>query len=165
VTSLVVDWRRIVCSSVYVLNDWPSEEKTGLQFAKVTVNSKMLFVSTKFLRDVKDSTLSKHAAHRWLQECQHHSTDALYSPETLYRFWYSFLLEVERSPGPSAAERTRYIGELISSGLEPETFRLVAWCLNHYATAHVCITQNFCQSRLSTIDIALSLLPRSVKVI
>jgi hypothetical protein len=59
--------------------------------------------------DVKDPTLSRQSVHRWRQGCQPYAPTALYSPETLLflRFWYSFLLEAEYTPGPSAAERIR----------------------------------------------------------
>jgi hypothetical protein len=46
-------------------------------------------------------------------------------------FWYSFLLEAEYTPRPSAAGRIRFA----SLGLEPATFRLVAKFLKIYATA------------------------------
>jgi hypothetical protein len=58
--------------------------------------------------DVEDATLSRQSAHRSRQDCQSYGPAALYSPETLFfRFWYSFLLEAERTPGPSAAGRIR----------------------------------------------------------
>jgi hypothetical protein len=47
------------------------------------------------LRDVKDPTLSRQSAHRWLQGCQPCAPVALYSPETFFCSWYSFLLEAE----------------------------------------------------------------------
>jgi hypothetical protein len=52
-------------------------------------------------------------------------------------FWYSFLLEGEWNPGYSAAGGIKYIekNSFTSSGLEPTTFLLVAYSLNHYATA------------------------------
>jgi hypothetical protein len=44
-----------------------------------------------------------------------YSPAALYSPETLFFCsWYSFLLEAERTPGPSAAWRIRYIEKIHS---------------------------------------------------
>jgi hypothetical protein len=36
------------------------------------------------------------------------------------------MLEAEKTPGPSAAGRIRYIEKFTSSGLEPVNFRLVA---------------------------------------
>jgi hypothetical protein len=48
--------------------------------------------------------------------------------------WYSFL-EAESTPGhmvPSVA--TEKIPSVTSSGIDPETVRQVAQCLNHYAT-------------------------------
>jgi hypothetical protein len=53
------------------------------------------------LWDAKDSILSTQSANRWWQGCQLYAPAALYSPETLLFlcFWYSFLLEVERTPG------------------------------------------------------------------
>jgi hypothetical protein len=46
----------------------------------------------------------------------------------LINSWYSFLLEAELTPGPSAAGRIRSIEKnpMTSSGLEPTTFQLVA---------------------------------------
>jgi hypothetical protein len=45
--------------------------------------------------------------------------------------WYSFLLEAEKTPGPSAAGKIRLTEKKItSSGFEPTTFRLTPQCLN-----------------------------------
>jgi hypothetical protein len=51
--------------------------------------------------------------------------------------WYSFLLEAESTPGPVRPEELGQFKKSTSSGLEPVTFRLAAWCLNHYATAQL----------------------------
>jgi hypothetical protein len=51
--------------------------------------------------------------------------------------WYSFLA-TESTPGhmvPSVA--TEKIPSVTAPGIDPETVRLVAQCLNHYATAPV----------------------------
>jgi hypothetical protein len=48
------------------------------------------------LWDAKDPTLSRQSAHRWRWGCQPYAPAALYSPETLFCFWYSFLLEAGR---------------------------------------------------------------------
>jgi hypothetical protein len=52
--------------------------------------------------------LSRQSAHRWWAGCQPYAPAALYSPETLFfYFWYSFLLEAEYTPGLSAVGRIR----------------------------------------------------------
>ena len=51
--------------------------------------------------------------------------------------WYSFLLEVESTPGPRC-DRKDFMSmknPLIPAGIEPATFRFVAQHLNHCATA------------------------------
>jgi hypothetical protein len=48
------------------------------------------------------------------------------------------MLDADKTLAPSAAGMIRYIEKKIHSphrGLEPAAFRLVAHCLNHYATA------------------------------
>jgi hypothetical protein len=60
------------------------------------------------LWDVKDPTLYRQSAHKWWQGCQPYIPAALNSSETLFLcFWYSFLLQVELTPGPSVAGRIR----------------------------------------------------------
>jgi hypothetical protein len=58
---------------------------------------------------------SRQSAHRWRHVCQPYSPAALYPPETLFFcFWYSFLLEAEWTPGPSAAGSIRSIKKIHS---------------------------------------------------
>jgi hypothetical protein len=49
------------------------------------------------LSDVKGPTLSRHSAHRWPQS----------EGRALLCFWYSFLLETERTRVPSVTRRER----------------------------------------------------------
>jgi hypothetical protein len=49
------------------------------------------------LWDVEAPTFSIQSAHRWRWGCQPHAPAALYTQEYS---WYSFLLEVESTPGP-----------------------------------------------------------------
>jgi hypothetical protein len=57
--------------------------------------------------------------------------------DIIFPLWYSFLLEDEQIPGPSAARMIRYIDKksLTSWDLERATFQHAEYCLNHYATA------------------------------
>jgi hypothetical protein len=52
---------------------------------------------------------------------------------TRYIFWYSFLLAAEKPPGIwcSRKNQKNLRTSMISLGLEPATFRLVAWRLNY----------------------------------
>jgi hypothetical protein len=62
------------------------------------------------LWDIEDPTLSRQSAHRWRHGCQPYTPADHYCPVTsLLSFWYSFLLEAEWTPGPSAAGRIRQI--------------------------------------------------------
>jgi hypothetical protein len=78
-----------------------------------------------WLWDVKDPILCRHLAHRWQCGCQSYALTALYSSETLFFcFWYSFLFEVEWTPGRNGVRRIKLIKKI----------QLPHQCLNHYAT-------------------------------
>jgi hypothetical protein len=60
------------------------------------------------MRDFEGSTMFRQSTHRWRQSCQPCAPATLYFPEALLLYlWYSFLLEAEKSPGPSAAGRMK----------------------------------------------------------
>jgi hypothetical protein len=50
--------------------------------------------------------------------------------------WYSFPLEAESTARPVRPEELGQFKKSTSSGLEPVTFQLAAYCLNHYARVH-----------------------------
>jgi hypothetical protein len=55
---------------------------------------------------------------------------------TFKDFWYSFLLEAELTPGPVWPEGLVKFQKSTTSGLEPTTFQLAAYCLNYTAVRH-----------------------------
>jgi hypothetical protein len=87
-----------------------------------------------------------------------HAPAALYSPEKVSGTHFCWRLSK-----PQSLVRLEGLGKLkkknsfTSSGLEPATFRIVAYCLNHYATAKtdiymyiyiyicICILYNYCR--------------------
>jgi hypothetical protein len=106
------------------------------------------------LREVKAPTLLRQTPY---------APAALYPQVSLFfkDSWYSFLLEAESTPGPVRPEGLGQFKKSTSSGLEPPTFRLAAWCLNHYATA--CPLRSLIILTLFTIILAEKLLPFQYK--
>jgi len=72
--------------------------------------------------------------HRMMVGCQLYAP-AAFTP-TKYS-WYSFLLEAASTPGPQCDRKdfTSIKNPLTPAGIEQATFRFVAQCLNHCATA------------------------------
>ena len=54
--------------------------------------------------------------------------------------WYSFI-EAELIPGHMVPLEPRKKSQAIPPGIDPETLRLVAQCLNHYATPGLCLLE------------------------
>jgi hypothetical protein len=86
------------------------------------------------LRDVKDPTMSRQSAHRLQWDCQPYAPAVLYSSEICFFFSVSnthFCYRLSKFQGLVWLEG---LGKLktfnTSLGLEPATFRLVAWFLN-----------------------------------
>jgi hypothetical protein len=78
--------------------------------------------------EVKAPTLLRQTANRWWQGCQPYAPAELY-PQVSFIFtdsWYSFVLEVESTPGPVRPEGLGQFKKSTSSGLEPATSRLAA---------------------------------------
>jgi hypothetical protein len=95
-------WRQLAQGLIFLESRFlfPETER----FVCSSVRARQQLQVTIGLWDVKDPTFSRQSAHRWRRGCQPYAPTALYSPETLFVcFWYSFLLEAERTAEPSAA--------------------------------------------------------------
>jgi hypothetical protein len=78
------------------------------------------------LEDVEDPTMSRQADGDKVVSL---TPNAIYSPETFFCVWYSFLSEAKQTPGPSAAKaKVNWENSFTSSSLEIMLLRSYIIC-------------------------------------